>query len=85
MSNSMVRMVGPAAAGPSSATSSGTPMKPELGKAATSAPSEASFQRMRWFSVMAMQTPTITNPHSRYTPATEASSSSAIGVVEPKR
>ena len=43
----MVTMVGPAAEGPSKATNSGTPMKPVLGKAATSAPKEASFQRMR--------------------------------------
>ena len=47
MSTSMVRIAGPAAAGPSSATSSGTPMKPVLGKAATSAPKAASFQPRR--------------------------------------
>jgi hypothetical protein len=42
-------MAGPAAPAPSSATSSGTPMKPVLGKAATSAPKDASFQRTRSF------------------------------------
>ena len=65
MSTSMVRMAGPAAAGPSSATSSGTPMKPELGNAATSAPSEASFQRMRRSMVQTMANATITRAQSR--------------------
>ena len=49
MSTMMVTMIGPAARGPSRATSSGTPMKPVLGNAATSAPKEASFQPMRAF------------------------------------
>ena len=38
----MAPITGPAAASPSSATSSGTPMKPAFGKAATSAPKAAS-------------------------------------------
>ena len=37
----MVQIIGPAAAGPSSATSSGTPMKPVFGNDATSAPKAA--------------------------------------------
>jgi hypothetical protein len=47
MSTTMVTMAGPARCAPSSATSSGTPMKPVLGKAATRAPKAASFQPMR--------------------------------------
>ena len=43
----MVQIIGPAAAGPSSATSSGTPMKPVFGNAATSAPKAASFRCTR--------------------------------------
>jgi hypothetical protein len=85
MSISMVRITMPTTSGPISAASSGTPMKPVLGKAATSAPSEASFQRMRAFMVMAMVKATITSAHTRYTPITEGSSSVVMGVVEPKR
>ena len=84
MSTSMVRMAGPAACAPSSATSSGTPMKPVLGKAATSAPKAASFQPMR-ARVSATMPPTITRAHSTYTPATTGSSSCPMGVLEPKR
>ena len=61
----MVRMAGPAARAPSSATSSGTPMKPVLGKTATSAPKDASFQRMRRFRLAAITTPTSTSAHNR--------------------
>jgi hypothetical protein len=43
-STTKVTMAGPAACGPIKATSKGTPMKPGLGKAATSAPKAASFQ-----------------------------------------
>ena len=71
MSTSMPTMMGAAACAPSRATSSGTPMKPVLGKAATSAPKEASFQRMRWFSVTAMVKPTMTSAHSSQTVNTE--------------
>ena len=42
MSASTAQITGPAAAGPSSATSSGTPMNPVFGNAATSAPKAAS-------------------------------------------
>ena len=62
-SSRMVTMAGPAALGPSSATNSGTPMKPVLGKAATSAPKDASFQPMRVFKLMATEKPTITSAH----------------------
>ncbi len=85
MSTTMVTMIGPAARAPSSATSSGTPMKPVFGKAATSAPNEASFQPMRAFRLMATVNPTITSAHSSQTPNTATSSSCAIGVVAPKR
>ena len=84
MSTSMVRMAGPAACAPSSATSSGTPINPVLGKAATSAPNAASFQPIR-ARVSATVPPTITSAHSTYTPATAGSSNCAIGVLEPKR
>ena len=47
MSTTINTITGPAVWGPSKAASNGTPMKPVLGNAATSAPSEASFQRMR--------------------------------------
>jgi hypothetical protein len=71
MSTSMPTMMGAAASGPSKATSRGTPMKPVLGKAATSAPNDASFQRMRSLSVTAIVKPTITRPHSIQTMNTE--------------
>jgi len=85
MSTTIVRITVPAADGPSSATISGTPMKPELGNAATSAPSEASFQRIRSLSEMTIAKATTVSPHSRYSAAARTSSSCAIGVVEPKR
>ena len=44
MSAATSRMIGPLAASPSRATSSGTPMKPLFGNTATSAPMAASFQ-----------------------------------------
>ena len=44
ISTKIVAIAGPAAAAPSSAVSSGTPMNPVLGNAATKAPSDASFQ-----------------------------------------
>jgi hypothetical protein len=47
MSTTMTTITVPTAAGPSKAAISGTPMKPELGNAATSAPKAASFQPMR--------------------------------------
>ena len=51
--------------GPSSAAIRGTPMKPVLGNAATSAPKEASFQRMRAFKLMAMLKPTTTKAQNK--------------------
>ncbi len=61
----MVRIAGPAAAAPSSATSSGTPMKPVLGKAATRAPKAASFQRMRAFRLNFTVPATISSAQAR--------------------
>ena len=58
-------IIGPAACAPSSATSSGTPMKPVLGKAATSAPKEASFQAMRPLRVSITVKTTINNAHTK--------------------
>ena len=85
MSTKIVTMAGPAALGPNSATSRGTPIKPVLGKAATNAPNDASFQPIRAFLVTAMVKATITNAQNRYMPKTLASSNCAIGVDAPKR
>ena len=85
MSTTIVTIIGPAACAPSKATSSGTPMKPVLGKAATSAPKEASFQPMRRFRLMATANPTMTSAHSNQVKNTLASSNCAIGVDAPKR
>ena len=60
MSTIIVTMAGPAAWAPSSATSSGTPMKPVLGNAATKAPKAASFQPMRPRRVTSTASATIT-------------------------
>ena len=57
-------MAGPAACAPSSATSSGTPMKPVLGNAATSAPNDASFQPMREFRLDHDHEATISSAHA---------------------
>jgi len=65
MSTTISTITGPALCGPSSAASSGTPMNPVLGNAATSAPMEASFQRMRLFMVMTMANATMISAHSR--------------------
>ncbi len=65
MSTTMVTMAGPAASGPSKATNKGTPMNPVLGKAATSAPKEASFQRMRLFRLTATLNATMTMAHNK--------------------
>jgi len=65
MSTVIVTIAGPAAACPSRATSSGTPMKPVLGNAATSAPSEASFQRTRALRLTATLKATMTSAHSK--------------------
>ena len=48
MSSASATMAGAAAAWPNSAISSGTPMKPLFGKAATSAPKAASLQPSAW-------------------------------------
>jgi hypothetical protein len=88
VSTMMVTIAGPAAWAPSKATSSGTPMKPVLGKAATSAPKDASFQPIRPLGavcVTAIVNTTITTAHSRYTATRLPSSSCAMGVLAPKR
>ncbi len=87
MSTVIVTMMGPAARGPSRATSSGTPMKPVFGKAATSAPKAPSFQPMRAFRLIVTVKATITSAHSNQVKNTPASSNNccAIGVVAPKR
>ena len=63
MSIMMVTMAGPAAWAPSRATRSGTPMKPVLGKAATSAPNAASFQLVRGPRVASTAPPTMSTAH----------------------
>ena len=84
-SASIVAITGPAAAGPSSATSSGTPMKPELGNAATSAPKAASRVPTRAFSETATVNATTTSAASRYTPSSAGLNSSRTGVFMPRR
>jgi len=85
MSTRMVQMAGPAAAGPSSATSSGTPMKPVFGKAATRAPNAASFRCTRRLQVTATVKNTSSSAHSSHTPNMPGCSSSSTGVFAPKR
>jgi len=65
MSITMVMIAVPAAFAPKSATNKGTPMKPVLGKAATNAPNDASFQPKRLFLVTAMVKATITKAQNR--------------------
>jgi len=64
-STKMVTIAGPADCGPNKATSKGTPMKPVFGKAATSAPKEASFQRIRRFKLVATVNATSKAAHSK--------------------
>ena len=85
MSIEMVIITGPATPAPSRAASSGTPMKPVLGKDATRAPKDASFQPMRPRRVTAIVAPTISSAPMPQTRATGPSSSCAIGVRAPKR
>jgi hypothetical protein len=66
MSIASATMGGPAAAAPSRATSSGTPMKPEFGNAATSAPNDASFDPVAPRCVVAIVIATITSAQSRW-------------------
>ena len=84
-SASTVQITGPAAAGPSSATSSGTPMKPVLGNAATSAPNAASFNPTRALRDTRIVKNTTTSAHSPYTASSVGLSSSSTGVLLPKR
>ncbi len=82
---STVVITGPAAAGPSSAASIGTPMKPVLGNATVSAPNAASFGPTRAERVSAMVPNTITSAAASHTAITEASISWATGSDAPKR
>jgi hypothetical protein len=84
-SASTVQITGPAAAGPSSATSSGTPMKPVFGKAATSAPKDAFFRSTGPFHETAMVKNTMMSAHSTYTASTNGFSNCSTGVFMPKR
>ena len=81
----MLQITGPAAAGPSSAASSGTPMKPVFGNAATSAPNEASRKPTLGFSDTATVKPTTISAHSKYTSSSQGLSRSASGMLIPKR
>ena len=84
-SKAIVMIIGVAAPAPRIATSSGSPMKPVFGKAATSAPKAASFQPMRCLRASATVAPTTISAHRPHTSATPASSSCAIGAPAPKR
>ena len=85
MSTSRVVIIGPAAAGPSIATISGTPMKPEFGNAATSAPNAAFFRSTLGPSVTAMVKNTISSADAAYTASATGSSKVASGSPAPKR
>ncbi len=65
MSIRMVAIIGPTTAGPNNAASSGTPMKPVLGNAATSAPNEASFSPTTSSSEKATVTNTISSAQAK--------------------
>ena len=84
-STAKATIAGPAAAAPKSATNSGTPMKPVFGKAATSAPKDASFQPMRGLRLTATVKPTMISAQSKYTPIKLPSSSCPMGVLAPNR
>jgi hypothetical protein len=84
-SNAIVMMIGPAACAPRMATSSGTPMKPVFGNAATSAPKAASFQPTREFRVNATTPATTASAQMPHISATLPSSSCPMGVPAPKR
>ena len=60
-------------------------MKPRFGNAATKAPKAASFRCTRGDRVTAMVKATISSPVSAYTASTAGLSSSASGVLAPKR
>ena len=84
-STSSVAMTGPAPASPNSARMSGTPMKPELGNAATKAPMAASGQpapRARACQAAAAMT---TAPHNSHSAATAGSNRRWGGVLLPNR
>ena len=84
-SSSSVAMTGPTPPTPSSARISGTPMKPELGKAATSAPMAASGQPAPSRRARQAVAPTISAPLSSHSTATTGLNSCISGVVLPKR
>ena len=85
MSTSMVQMMGPAAPGPSRATRSGTPMKPELGKAATSAEKAASRGPAPEARPRTSARPSTTAAQAMYRPLITGSSNAARGVFMQKR
>jgi hypothetical protein len=60
-------------------------MKPVFGKAATSAPKDASFKRTRAFSEKATVTSTISSAESSHSAKVVGLSSSSTGVLLPKR
>ena len=84
-STSSVTTSGPTAPGPSSATSSGTPMKPVLGKAATRAPKLASLRPTRSLRLQLITTNTMSSAAARYTASSTGLSISTMGVLAPKR
>ena len=84
-SASIEQITGPAACAPNSATKSGTPMKPVLGNAATSAPNAASFRCTRLFRLKLTVKNTMSNADVKYTSRTDKFSKSRIGEPAPKR
>ena len=85
MSMVSVTITGAAEAAPTSVASSGTPMKPEFGNVATSAPNAASFHPTAPRRVVKTVKVTMIRAHASQVDATRTSSSCAIGVRAPKR
>ena len=85
MSNAIAMIIGPAACAPRIATSSGTPMKPVFGNAATNAPKAPSFQPTRALRVNITTPATTTSAPRPQTSATLPSSNCPMGVPAPKR
>jgi hypothetical protein len=79
------QITGPAAAGPNSATNSGTPMKPVLGMGATSAPKAASRSGTAVERVNFTVSATTGAAHNRYTASSVGLSICSTGVPAPKR
>ena len=84
-STSNVAITGPAPAAPSKAKIRGTPMKPELGKLATSAPMATSGQPAPRARASQKASAITTAPQISHSAATAGLNRAVAGVVLPKR